>query len=273
MLLELIREYLSEEDIEYVSAISLRDCKIKKPYLLTKAGIEAEKASAIIFAVPYYVSGNEDRNISLYAISKDYHLYFSLLFGRLIPKLKKEYPGGIFVGFSDHSPIDEVHAAAAVGLGIVGKNHLLITEKYSSFVFIGCIITDVPCDTFYEEPKECENCGKCTSVCPCGLDNKKCISALSQKKGELSVCEANALISSGTVWGCDICQLSCPHSAKISETKNPFFLEKRISKLTKDIINNMSDEDFSARAYSWRGRNTILRNLELVENGDKNEQA
>lgn len=273
MLLEVAKKYLAEESIEYVSAISLKKCKIKKPYLLEKAGIDAEKASAIIFAVPYYVKEKEDKNISLYAISRDYHLYFSHLFERLTQVLKKEYPNGIFVGFSDHSPIDEVHAAAAAGLGMIGKNHLLITEKYSSFVFIGSVITDVKCDNFYEEPRKCESCGKCASACPCGLDSTKCLSALSQKKGELSEDEENALISSGIRWGCDICQLVCPHSADISETKIPFFLEKRISMLTKEIINNMSDEDFSARAYSWRGRNTIIRDLEFPINGEKNEQA
>ena len=178
MLWELIRAFLSEEGIEYVSAIPLENCQIKKPYLLQKAGIDAEKANVILFAVPYYAGKNEDRNISLYSVSRDYHLYFSLLFERIIPKLKKVFPDGTFVGFSDHSPIDEVHAAAAAGLGIIGKNHLLITEKYSSFVFIGSIITDIPCESFYEEPKECENCGKCASACPCGLDIKKCISAL-----------------------------------------------------------------------------------------------
>lgn len=273
MLLELVRKLLLEEGIEYVSAISLENCKIKKPYLLQKAGIDAKKANAIIFAVPYYVKENEDKNISLYAVSRDYHLYFSFLFERLIKRLKIEYPNGLFMGFSDHSPIDEVHAAASSGLGIIGKNHLLITEKYSSFVFIGSIITDVPCDTFFCEPKECEDCGRCERACPCSLDSTKCISALSQKKGELTEDEANALISSGSIWGCDICQLSCPHSVDISETNIPFFLEKRISRLTKEIINNMSDEDLSARAYSWRGRNTIIRNLEITLNGDKNEQA
>ena len=271
MLLEDIRKLLLEEGIEYVSAISLKDCKIKKPYLLEKTGIKEEDASTIVFAVPYYAGEKEDRNISLYAIPRDYHLYFSLLFERVIQKLKKDYPDGIFAGFSDHSPIDEIHAAAASGLGIIGKNHLLITEKYSSFVFIGCIITNVKCETLYYEPKECANCGRCASVCPCGLDIEKCISALSQKKGELSESEANALISSGTVWGCDICQLACPHSFAISETKIPFFLQKRIPKLTKGIINDMSDKDFSDRAYSWRGKKTILRNLEVIENGDKDE--
>ena len=35
--------------------------------------------------------------------------------------------------------------------------------------------------------------------------------------------------------------------------------------VTQDIINNMSDEDFRSRDYSWRRRETILRNLKILE--------
>lgn len=271
MFFELVKEMLCAEGIESISAISLKNCIIKKPYLLEKAGIDKEKGNAVIFTVPYYLPGEKDRNISLYAVSKDYHLYFSELFGKILPKLKEQYPSNAFALFSDHSPIDEVHAASAAGLGIIGKNHLLITEKYSSFVFIGSIMTDVCFDTFFSPPKECENCGRCYASCPCHLDTSKCISALSQKKGELSEEEKNVLISSGIAWGCDACQLACPHSEGISETKIPFFLHNRIPHLTSDLIKGMNEDDFSARAYSWRGRNTILRNLKLFENGDENE--
>ena len=30
----------------------------------------------------------------------------------------------------------------------------------------------------------------------------------------------------------------------------------------------MSDDEFAARAYAWRGRPPILRNLTLIEKGD-----
>ena len=193
MFFELVKEMLCAEGIESISAISLKNCIIKKPYLLEKAGIDKGKGNAVIFTVPYYLPGEKDRNISLYAVSKDYHLYFSELFGKILPKLKEQYPSNAFALFSDHSPIDEVHAASAAGLGIIGKNHLLITEKYSSFVFIGSIMTDVCFDTFFSPPKECENCGRCYASCPCHLDTSKCISALSQKKGELSEEEKNVL--------------------------------------------------------------------------------
>ena len=43
-----------------------------------------------------------------------------------------------------------------------------------------------------------------------------------------------------------------------------FFSENLTPNLDKDTILNMSDEEFSLRAYSWRKRETILRNLEIL---------
>jgi hypothetical protein len=49
----------------------------------------------------------------------------------------------------------------------------------------------------------------------------------------------------------------------------PFFYEKPISSPTMEEIENMSDKDFSERAYSWRGREVILRNLQIQKKGDE----
>jgi hypothetical protein len=35
--------------------------------------------------------------------------------------------------------------------------------------------------------------------------------------------------------------------------------------LTYDAVNAMSPEEFSQRAYSWRGKQTILRNLRIID--------
>ena len=47
-----------------------------------------------------------------------------------------------------------------------------------------------------------------------------------------------------------------------------FFNENTLPSLSVEEIEKMSDEEFSMRAYSWRGRDTILRNLRLREKGD-----
>jgi epoxyqueuosine reductase QueG len=77
-----------------------------------------------------------------------------------------------------------------------------------------------------------------------------------------------------TVWGCDICQLACPHTKraideKTIETPVPFFQSNRTPCPTYREIEAMPKEVFSRRAYAWRGRKTILRNLLAYEERQK----
>ena len=43
------------------------------------------------------------------------------------------------------------------------------------------------------------------------------------------------------------------------------YRENRITELTEDVLSKMSDEEFSERAFAWRGRKTVLRNLEILK--------
>lgn len=267
-MLEFIKNELAKLNIELVSSLSLEECKITRSYLLNRNGID--NGSAIIFAVPYLTMISADeKNISSYSVSRDYHLFFAKLFDELIPILKEKYPKNKFVGFTDHSPIDEIHAAALCGLGVIGKNHLLITEKYSSYIFIGEIITDAILPSSAGEIKECINCGKCLSACPVSMEIDACLSALTQKKGDFNDTEKKALILHNCAWGCDKCQECCPYTIKAKSngtiySKIDFFNENLTPMLTTDLIENMSNDEFKSRAYSWRGKNTIIRNLEIL---------
>ena len=199
-------------------------------------------------------------------------MYFKELSQRFAEAAKKELPDAKFGFFSDHSPIDEVNAAAAAGLGIIGRNHLLISEKYSSFIFLGEIVTDLELPSEPHEIRFCENCGICTSACPVDLSVEDCLSALTQKKGELTAVEEEKILRHGLAWGCDRCQTACPHTQRAMEDGtiySPiyFFSEKCIPTLTADALEGMSDEDFCTRAYSWRGREPIMRNLKLFKDG------
>jgi epoxyqueuosine reductase len=261
--------FFSKRGIDLIAPISLADCKIVKPYLLEKQGIS--EGTAIMLAVPYFSKEcmDEGRNVSCYAVSKDYHVFFKDLFDELLPLLQEKYPQNRFAGFADHSPVAEVDAAARAGLGVIGKNHLLITEKYSSLVFLACLVTDaiLPCSV--HDISYCENCGKCVSACPTQTSIEGCLSALTQKKGALTEAEQETIRKHGSVWGCDICQLSCPHTQKAIQngtiySKIPYFNKDNIPRLTLSILDQMSDAEFSARAYAWRGRDTIRRNLLMM---------
>ena len=74
----------------------------------------------------------------------------------------------------------------------------------------------------------------------------------------------------GSAWGCDLCQEHCPYTNRAQQngtiyTDIDFFKEDTISVLRLKDIETMSDEEFGKRAYSWRGRNVISRNLNILE--------
>lgn len=268
---QFFRDFFKREKIELYGFLPLDDCKIIRPYLLERCGVTG--GSAVIFAVPYYSreAESEKRNVSLYAVPRDYHLYFKELCQRFAKVFSETFPNAKFGFFSDHSPIDEVNAAAVAGLGLIGRNHLLITEKYSSFIFLGEIVTDLELPYEPSEIKLCENCGLCSAACPVDLAVEECLSALTQKKGELTEGEKAKILCHGLVWGCDRCQMACPHTQKAIKNETiyspvDFFSEKCLPELSAELVEKMSDEDFGTRAYSWRGKETILRNLQLFEN-------
>ena len=268
-MLAFFKNFFEKHSLDCYAAIRLSDCHIERPYLLERAGIS--DGTAVLIAIPYYSAAADDpkRNISAYAVPRDYHGFFKELFAELIPALEQAFPEHKFAGFADHSPIAEVEAAAKAGLGIIGKNHLLITEKYSSYIFLGEVITDahIPCKTL--EKSFCEDCGACASACPMG-EIGTCLSALTQKKGELSKEEEATIFRYGSAWGCDLCQEVCPHTQAAKDAGTlyspiPYFNEATIPVLTLERLNQMDDESFSSRAYAWRGRPTIERNLRLLE--------
>lgn len=263
-----IQAFFKKEKIEYYSALSYGSLRETSPEIMKRENFTPR--SVIIFLVPYYTG--ETINISRYAASLDYHLYLKGVCQRLISILSEKYPENYFKGYGDHSPIDERHAALAAGLGILGDNGLLINEKYGSYVFIADIVTDLPVDFLgiKSEVKTvsfCERCGICRLRCPTKIlsgEGDMCLSAITQRKGELSESEKDLMRRMNTAWGCDECQRYCPHNRNPKKTPIDFFYEKRISELNSDILGEMSSEEFKLRAFAWRGRKTVERNLEIL---------
>lgn len=270
-----LQEILKEEHLDAYAILPISLCSVRRPDIITRRGVSAdEMRTAILFLIPYYVQDGEG-NISLYARSGDYHAYSDALFARIEPLLEKAY-GGRFLGFADKSPIEETVAAARAGLGKIGDNYMLIHEKYGSFVFLAELLTTCPPDAFGwqgEEslPKdtECLHCGACKKACPMVRDGMPCLSAVTQKKGELTPEETAYLQKYGSAWGCDLCQLACPMNAKVLregiETPIDFFKKDRISVLTREALEAMDEEAFRSRSFSWRGKAPLLRNLDILK--------
>lgn len=266
--MEAWKQILLDHGIDTCACIPFSACHVTRAHLLP-----FEAKCAVMFVIPYLTGKPQKHKVSLYAASEDYHVFAKDLFERCEAALQTAYPGSCWRGFADHSPIAESDAVARAGLGIIGDNYMLITEKYGSYVFLGEFLTDadLPCDPV-RRPEGCSHCGACRRVCP-GTD--PCLSALTQKKGELTEEEQARILQYGSAWGCDLCQLVCPLNRNAAPSPIPFFYENRMEDPTAAEIRALTDEQFARRAFAWRGRKTVLRNLDLLEaaqNGMKTKE-
>ena len=222
-----------------------------------KARIPEGSKTVICFAFPYKIEENPPKNISRYAAVPDYHVVCGKILEKITAALRERNKDNRFEYFVDNSPIPEVYAASRAGLGFIGKNGLLITERFGSFVFLGEIVTDmeIKSDT---KATACTDCGLCKSACPVGLKKSECLSAVTQQKGALSAEQEKLITTHGSVWGCDICQNVCPHN---KNAENSFIDEFREGYRGE----YQRGEDITQRAYEWRGEKVVLRNALLFD--------
>lgn len=247
--------------------LPLAETQILRPDLLP-GGMR----SVVLMVAPYDTKETYTDGVSRYAHVLDYHRFFKDLFAEILPELSGLYPHESFYGFSDHSPINEKTAAAKAGLGVIGKNSLLISRRYGSYVFIGGILTSLAVDCRAEPVQHCSGCGLCIQMCPVGaisedgsICQERCLSALSQKR-RLTEDQSRVLVRHHTAWGCDVCQECCPMNGTREPTDLPYFQTERHGNFTSEEVLNMPDETFTRYAFSWRGRNRIAENLSNLEN-------
>lgn len=194
------------------------------------------------FYLPFWNNPNVGRTSRLFLSG-----YFNDIVDELIPiaeYLKKEgYKAEICNDLiSEKSIIPLKLAAVRAGLGWQGKNSLLVTKRYGTFLALGGILTNAfikrgnPLDDNY-----CKNCTRCQKACPAGaisnahiLNKEKCLSYLLQTDKDLSVIRD---LAGNRIMDCEICQEVCPWNSK--HIKDPITSEKSV--LFKDSIQECKD--------------------------------
>ncbi|NMM64302.1 epoxyqueuosine reductase [Clostridium sp. P21] len=100
------------------------------------------------------------------------------------------------------------HAAQACGIGCIGKNTLLINEKYGNRLYLGAVITNMELTSDALVPNLCiEGCNICLKSCPqCALDGI----TIDQKRCRQAC--VTATTGGGNIYSCYTCRKVCPFS-------------------------------------------------------------
>jgi epoxyqueuosine reductase len=123
--------------------------------------------------------------------------------------------GGAYRVLVDANQHVDREGAARSGVGFYGKNTLLITRRYGSWVVLGTLVTDVEIEASPPLTLDCGSCRLCIDACPTHalddpgvLDSTRCLSYWTQAPGAIPEEYREEL--GAQVYGCDICQDVCP---------------------------------------------------------------
>lgn len=249
--------------------------------------------------------------VARYAWGSDYHNVIS----RKLKKIRKyiiEESGGElkkndFKLCVDAAPILERACAVKAGFGFIGKNGMLITKQYGSWVFLAEILVRAK----LEYGDECDGCGggvggcdggvggdecggcgggvgasarglscgscsKCIKACPAGaiveprlIDAVKCNSYQTIENKKKIPPDARKNLK-GWCFGCDICQEVCPHNSRFKITDiDEFKNHKSGPYLNKTKMAQMSEKQFDSEFSGSPLKRAGLKKLKDTMNCDR----
>lgn len=188
--------------------------------------------SVVSLLLNYFPSESQNDNsfkISKYAYGQDYHFVIKEKLKELLHSIQEnigEVSGRAFV---DSAPVLDKAWAAKSGLGWIGKNSNLITQKVGSFYFIAELILDLDLEYDHAVTDHCGSCTACIDACPTQailapyiVDGSKCISYYTI---ELKENIPNDMQGKFDDWmfGCDTCQDVCPWNRFSKPHSEPLF--------------------------------------------------
>lgn len=217
---------------------------------------------------------------------RDYHFILREKMDELVAFIEQEagrygYDNPRFKPMVDTGELVDVAVAQRAGLGFVGRNGLLITKEYGSYLYLGEIVTNLEFEPDKQVDYDCGDCYRCIDACPTQallgdgrINAQVCLSYQTQTKGYMP--EEFRDKMGRVIYGCDICQIVCPYNKGMNIHDHPDMEpdpETTFPELKPmlTISNREFQNQFGEMAGSWRGKKPLQRNaiIALANHGER----
>lgn len=198
----------------------------------------------------------------------DYHYVLQDKLDRLAKGIEELTADFEYKGMVDTGALVDTAVARRAGIGFIGKNGLVISKEFGSYMFLGELITNLDIEPDQPVDYDCGDCNRCVTACPTScligdgtMNAKRCLSFQTQDKGIMDL-EFRKKIKT-VIYGCDICQICCPYNKGLD---NPLATEIDPDLAHPELLpflelsNGQFKEKFDHIAGSWRGKNILQRN-------------
>ncbi len=219
--------------------------------------------------------------VSRYAWGADYHDVIRDRLEKLADLHRRLAPGGRVRGVVDTAPLLEREFAARAGLGWIGKNAMLLSGQFGSWLFLAALLSSEELEYDEPAPDRCGSCRACLEACPTGalvaphlLDARRCISYLTiELRGEVPA-EFRGAIGC-RLFGCDACQEVCPWNRRTPQSDQPAFRPwPGMNPVALADLLGLDETAFRERFRStplWRAKwQGVLRNAAIVQENSGN---
>lgn len=265
----------------------------RRPTLRARPNELVPGARSIISLAVNYYSGEFDEvgpgegRIARYAWGRDYHEVIPPRLWTLVARIEEWIGRKVQARcFVDAVPLLERAVARRAGLGRIGFNSCLITDRFGSWVFLAEILLDVDLTPDQEDARTCLRALDCIDDCPTGaiteqyvVDARRCISYLTIENRGIIERALRPLIGDW-LFGCDVCQHVCPHNRQLPKTTwREFHPQSGVGKTLalNEVLSIESDEAFRHRfrhtALRRAKRRGLLRNAAIVAANQRYEPA
>ena len=191
-----------------------------------------DSKSVVSLLLNYYPSEFQQEDtfkISKYAYGEDYHFIIKDKLKELLFSIQSNIGEVSGRAFTDSAPVLDRAWAAKSGLGWIGKNANLLTQKVGSFYFIAELIIDLELEYDSAVTDHCGSCTACIDACPTEaiespyiVNGSKCISYFTIELKEAIPQEVKGKFEDW-IFGCDICQDVCPWNRFSKPHNQPLF--------------------------------------------------